>query len=101
MAVGGGEVVQCPEVALAGQQQSGSAVVPDRARLLSAIRPFKLGEVVEAQQDLNALARSSRGVTAKARETSEVGDLVQREEQSRGENASRQASSSLRGGRAQ
>src|SRR5438093_9733287 len=52
------------EVALARKEESRPAVVPDRPRRLGAVAGFELGEVVVAEQELNALARPAGRVAS-------------------------------------
>ena len=80
---GAGEVVEGLEVALAGEQEPGPAVVPDRPGFLRAVSGLDLGQVVEAEQRLDALPRARRDVGGQPRDPGEVGDLVEAEEQAR------------------
>ena len=70
------------EVALTGEQEPSPAVVPDRACVLGAIRSLDLGQVVEAEEELNALAGTTGCVADKPRDAGKVGRLVECEEQS-------------------
>src|SRR5438093_13604960 len=75
------EQLQGLQVALARKEESRPAVVPDRPRRLGAIAGFELGEVVVAEQELDALARPARGIAGKPRDAGEVGRLVERQHQ--------------------
>src|SRR5487761_758481 len=83
VADGAAEMLERDQVALAGEEQAGAAVVPDGARRLAAVAGFDLGEVVEAEQELDALTGSAGGVAGEAGDAGEVGRLVERQEQPR------------------
>src|SRR5881397_936310 len=51
------EQLQRLQVTLARKEESRPAVIPDRPRRLGPIAGFELGEVVVAEQELDALAR--------------------------------------------
>src|SRR5712692_581046 len=78
-----GEALERAEVALAGQQEASPAVVPDRARLLAAVEVLQLGQVVQAEQRLDALAGAGGDIGRQAGVAGEVGQLVQRQEKPR------------------
>src|SRR5712692_433546 len=84
-------MLECDQVALAWEQQPGAAVVPNRARLFAAVAGLDLGQIVKAEKQLDALAGSARRVAGKARNTGEVGSLIERQEQARREHATLRA----------
>ena len=75
------ELHQGARVALAGEEQAGAAVVPDRARGYFAVAGFDLGEVVVAEEELDALAGAAGDVRGQARDAGEVGGLVEGQEE--------------------
>src|SRR5438046_4662655 len=75
------EEVERFQVTLARQEEASSTVVPDRPRGLRPVAALDLGEIVVAQQELDSLARSARGVAGEAWDAGEVGRLVEGEQQ--------------------
>jgi hypothetical protein len=55
VADGATEVLESDQVALTGEEQARSAVVPDRARFFATVAGFDLGQVVETKQELDTL----------------------------------------------
>ena len=83
VADGAAELLEGRQIALAGEEKASAAVVPDRASLLAAVAGFDLGQVVEAEQELDSLARTAGGVAGEAWDPCEVGRLIEGQEQPR------------------
>src|SRR5260370_12457360 len=83
VADGAAEELQGLDVALSREQYASAAVVPDRSCGCFAIAGFDLGQVVVAEQELDALARAARCVSGKAGDAGGVGCLVDRDQQPR------------------
>jgi hypothetical protein len=75
------ELLQSGQVTLSRQQQPSPTVVPDRAHLFAPVGRLDLGQVVEAEQELDPLARSARGVAGQTWDAREVGRFVQGQQQ--------------------
>src|SRR5207244_3068903 len=81
IADGAAELFERGQVALAGEEEASPTVVPDRSRLFPAVARLDLGEVVEAEEELDTLPGSAGGVSREPRDAGEVGRLVERQEQ--------------------
>ncbi len=78
---GSAEELKGLDVTLAGEQHARAAVVPDRARGSFAVAGLDLSQVVVTEQELDALAWTAGGVAGEARDPSEVGRFIERQEQ--------------------
>src|SRR5436189_30017 len=72
VADGAAELLQGLQVALARQEQAGPAVVPDGSGLLPAITGLDLGQVVEGEKELDAVASGIRGSSQRPRQVRAV-----------------------------
>ncbi len=87
VADGAAELLQGCQIALAGEEKARAAVVPDGSSLLAPVAGFDLSEVMEAEEELDPLPRTTRCITGEARDAGEVGRLIESQEKSRCEDA--------------
>ena len=80
---GAAELLERGQVALARQEQPSATVIPHGPHLLAAVAGLDLGQVVEAEQQLDSLAWPARGVSGKPRYAGEVGGLIECEQKAR------------------
>src|SRR5579871_4441036 len=83
IAYGLAELIKGLDVALPRKEHPSPAVVPDRPRGVVPVARFDLSEVVKAQQELDALARTARCVAGEPRDPGEICSLVQSQQQTR------------------